>query len=142
MNEFIAHNIITVVIVFLVLEVLLGMLAQSIAEKKGHSKQWFWAGFVLSLIGVVWTVGLPDEHLRRQLLRLSETRDNVPVYESASAAPVQPDESELAAVIAAAVQAIGDEEGTRFVLRSFRPAGEGSTAWNRAGRHQAKHTYR
>jgi hypothetical protein len=144
MNEFIHNNIITVWIVFFVFEIIMGILAQSIAEKKGHSKHWFWAGFLLSLVGVVWAAGLPDEHLRRQLQRLNERDAAVP---APSCAPfgggrAEQDELELAVVISAAVAAMGEAEGKGFVLRSFRPAGEGSTAWNRAGRLQTKRTYR
>lgn len=138
MNEFVSQNIITIMAAAIAFEVLMGMLAQSIAERKGHSKRWFWAGFLLSLIGAVWVAGLPDELLRRQLA----TRP-IPMERPKAAAPRESrkpgalpktEDAELAAVLAAAVASMGEEEGRRFVMRSFRPAGEGSTAWNRLGR--------
>jgi Na+-transporting methylmalonyl-CoA/oxaloacetate decarboxylase gamma subunit len=138
MNDFVSQNIITIVAAAVAFEVLMGMLAQAIAERKGHSKRWFWAGFLLSLAGAVWVAGLPDELMRRQLMERRE-----PTERPKAAAPKEcrkteetpkADGAELAAVLAAAVASMGEEEGRRFVMRSFRPAGEGSTAWNRLGR--------
>lgn len=133
MNDFVSSNIITIIAAAFVFEVLTGMLSQRLAEKKGHSKRWFWAGFLLSLIGAIWAAGLPDEALRRQLEGTSAQRKEAAAI-STSGAENRMDEAELPAVISAAVAAMGEEEGRRFVMRSFRPAGEGSTAWNRAGR--------
>jgi hypothetical protein len=135
MNEFISENIITIVAVVFVFEVLMGMLSQHIAEKKGHSKRWFWAGFLLSLAGAIWAAGLPDEALRRQLasreLKREETGAAVPA--AGANAETCAGDGELAAVLAAAAAAMGGEEGKKFVMRSFRPS-KGSTAWGRAGR--------
>lgn len=136
MNDFYSHNIITIWVVAFVLEIAMGMLAQTIAEKKGHSKHWFWAGFLLSFIGVIWAAGLPDETLRQQFRRLSDRSESPGIAESTprSASSIEENDGELAAVLSAAVAAMGDREGSRFILRSFRPAGEGSTAWSRAVR--------
>lgn len=135
MEEFFLNNAITIYIVLFVFEVLMGILAQSIAEKKGHSKSWFWAGLLLSFIGVIWVAGLPDEHLRKELRRLGQTYQTAPVPASAGGYAPAGDDAELAAVLAAAVAAMGEADGARYALRSFRPAGEGSTAWRRAGRN-------
>jgi hypothetical protein len=144
MNEFVSKNIITIVAAAFVFEVLMGMLAQSIAQRKGHSKRWFWAGFLLSLMGAIWAAGLPDETLRRQLMNLDGQRkspdDGAVSAVKQAAAGSAVDGGELAAVLSAAVAAMGGEEGRRFVLRSFRPAGEASTAWNRAGRGRPAQT--
>jgi hypothetical protein len=129
MNEFVSNNIITIVAAVFVFEVLMGMLAQHLAEMKGHSKRWFWVGFLLSLAGAVWAAGLPDEALRRQLAGMSAKRDEQAAAAVPKQAPVHPvnlkDEGELAAVLAAAVAAAGEKEGRRFVMRSFRPVGGG-----------------
>ena len=38
-----------------------GILAQVIADSKGHSGiRWFWIGFCLSIVGVLWAAKLPD----------------------------------------------------------------------------------
>lgn len=147
MNDFFANNIITIWVAVFVFEVLMGMLAQTIAEKKGHARRWFWAGFFLSFIGVVWAAGLPDETIREELKRLRERHadatDTTAQGEAGmGASPMREKGPELAAVLAAAVAAMGEEEGKKFVMRSFRPAGEGSTAWNRAGRGRAIVTHR
>ncbi len=134
MEEFFRSNAVTIYIVLFVFEVLMGILAQSIAEKKGHSRSWFWAGLLLSFIGVIWSAGLPDEHLRKELKRLGR-QCQAPVPAPAGAYAPAGDDAELAAVIAAAVAAMGEEDGARYVLRSFRPLGEGSTAWRKAGRN-------
>jgi hypothetical protein len=144
MNDFVANNIITIWVGVFVFEVLMGMLAQTIAEKKGHPRHWFWAGLLLSLVGVIWAAGLPDETMREQLRRLHEAPANlnpkaVSADQTVAASKMveSSDDVELAAVLSAAVAAYGEEEDKRFVMRSFRPAGEGSTAWNRAGRAKA-----
>jgi hypothetical protein len=147
MNEFITNNIITIWVVVFVFEILMGMLAQTIAEKKGHAKRWFWAGFFLSLIGVVWAAGLPDEALRQQLMHLHETHQGtVPECNTQTGTQVfaeaDKDDTELLAVLSAAVAAMGEDEGRRFVLRSFRPAGEGMTTWAKAGRNRLHGTHR
>lgn len=139
MNDFMANNIITIVASIFAFEVLMGMLSQRLAEKKGHSKRWFWAGFLLSLAGAIMAAGLPDEALRREFMaaaaKPAEKPGNKPAAPPAGRAPVRkPDDGEIAAVLSAAVASMGEQEGRRFVMRSFRPAGEGSTAWNRAGR--------
>jgi hypothetical protein len=142
MNEFVSNNIITIIAVVLIFEVLSGMLAQRLAEKKGHSKRWFWAGFLLSLAGAVWAAGLPDEALRQRLEEENAKRRKpaptvAPTAHLAENKRVR-DEKKLVAVLSAAVAAAGESEGKRFVMRSFRPAGEGSTAWNRAGRGRGR----
>lgn len=150
MNDFIQKNIITIWVAAFVFEVLMGILAQSIAEKKGHSKNWFWAGFFLSLVGVAWAAGLPDEIVRRHLNIGSGNKngDEVPFGGAIAADPIarpvgmNRDDGELAAVLSAAIAAMGEEEGRKFVMRSFRPVGEGSTAWNRAGRSRTANTHR
>jgi hypothetical protein len=138
MNEFVSQNIITIVAAAIAFEVLMGMLAQASAERKGHSKRWFWAGFLLSIVGAIWVAGLPDELLRRQFMSRTERMEQPEAaapqeYRKPEAMPNAGD-AELAAVLAAAVASMGEEEGRRFVMRAFRPAGEGSTAWNRLGR--------
>jgi hypothetical protein len=149
MNDFIQKNIITIWIAAFVFEILMGMLAQSIAEKKGHTKRWFWAGFFLSLVGVAWAAGLPDEIVRRHLnISAKQPERGEQPYGGTVQPGMQPsasreaDDGELAAVLSAAVAAMGEEEGRKFVMRSFRPVGEGSTAWNRAGRGKAVNTRR
>jgi hypothetical protein len=126
MNEFVSNNIITIIAAVFVFEVLMGMLAQHLAEMKGHSKRWFWAGFLLSLAGAVWAAGLPDEALRRQLAGAGTKREEQAAAAAPKQAPVhqinRKDEGELAAVLAAAVAAMGEKEGRRFVMRSFRLA--------------------
>ncbi len=132
MNEFIQNNAVILWVVAFVAEVLLGLLAQVIAERKGHPKGWFWAGFFLSVFGVIWAAGLPDEKLRKQIKQLSGSK---PV---ASPAAVQPspvnEDNDLIAVLSAAIAAFGAQQGKQYVLRSFRPIGAGSTAWSRSTR--------
>lgn len=149
MNDFFERNIITIWVAAIVFEVLMGMLAQSVAEKKGHPKRWFWAGFFLSVVGVAWAAGLPDEIVRRRLNISSKVPESheapeAPTKHEMTAVPKSREagDGELAAVLSAAVAALGEEEGRRFVMRSFRPMGEGSTAWNRAGRAKAVNTRR
>lgn len=138
MNDFVSDNIITIIAVVFVFEVLTGMLAQRIAEKKGRSKRWFWAGFVLSAAGVVWAAWLPDETAERRTDGDAGKSDRPAGSMVPTAQPQEEERSrdggELAAVLSAAVAAAGEAEGRKFVMRSFRPAGESSTAWNRAGR--------
>ena len=143
MNEFYQHNIITIWVVAFVFEIVMGLLSQTIAEKKGHSKSWFWAGFLLSFVGVVWAAGLPDEKLRRQLKSFGEPAGigSVPTVPAAPPEGRQ-DDGELVAVLAAAVAAMGEQQGKQFRMRSFRPVGESSTAWNRNLRGRAHTAYR
>ena len=49
-------------------------------------------------------------------------------------APERAEGPELIAVIAAAVAMMAEQDGRKYVLRAFRPAGAASTAWSRAGR--------
>ena len=135
MEEFYQNNVITIWAGALAIEIALGLLAQVIAERKGHSKRWFWAGFFFSLIGVIWTAGLPDEKLRRKIKQLGESRAAAGSPLQQAAAPAQlADDTELIAVLSAAIAAIGTQQGRQYILRSFRPAGAGSTAWSRAAR--------
>lgn len=141
MNEFYQNNIIVVWVVAFAIEVVLGLLAQIIAERKGHSRRWFWAGFFFSLIGVIWAAGMPDEKLRKKVKQLGEGRTAAVASQlQAAAAAVAADDTELIAVLSAAIAAIGSQQGRQYILRSFRPAGTGSTAWNRAGRGRAHAT--
>lgn len=133
MSEFYRDNSITIWIAAFAVQIAMGMLAQAVAERKGHSKRWFWAGSLLPLAGVIWAAGLPDETLRAEMREMREKRDRNPGIAPCFAAAAEPisEECELAAVLAAAVEAFGEQQGAKYVLRSFRPAGAGSTAWNR-----------
>ena len=141
MNEFYQHNIITIWVVAFVFEIAMGLLSQTIADRKGYPKKWFWAGFLLSFIGVVWAAGLPDETLRSQFRKFGETGGDCVRHASATMAEWQ-DDGELIAVLSAAVAAMGEQQGKQFRMRSFRSAGESSTAWNRNLRGKAHATNR
>lgn len=137
MIHFLLENEITLFILVFVVEVLFGMLAQSIATGKGHPRKWFLAGFFLSFIGAIWAAGLPDK-LVRDRLTAGKSASAAPVI-SAAPEPVaamgeEQNDTELAAVLAAVVAALGEAEGKKFIMRSFRPAGASQTPWARAGR--------
>ncbi len=132
MIEFYQNNTITIWVVAFVAEVLLGLLAQGIAERKGHPKGWFWAGFFLSVIGVIWTAGLPDEKLRKQIKQMGGSRASATLLPQPVASPA--DDTELIAVLSAAISAFGAQRGKQYILHSFRPVGAGSTAWSRSTR--------
>ncbi len=132
MSEFYQNNTVTIWVIAFVAEVLLGLLAQGIAERKGHPKGWFWAGFFLSIIGVIWTTGLPDEKLRKQIKQMGGSPSSTTFQPQPAAPPA--DDTELIAVLSAAIAAFGSQQGKQYILRSFRPVGAGSTAWSRLTR--------
>ncbi len=39
--------------------ILMGFICSSLAKRKGHGKNWFWAGFFLGFIGLIWVGFLP-----------------------------------------------------------------------------------
>ena len=131
MNEFYQNNMLTIWVVAFVVEVLLGLLAQFIAERKGHTKRWFWAGFFLSLIGVIWAAGLPDEKLRKKVRQLTDGNVTAAVQQPQYSPAATTDDGELIAVLSAAIAALGSRQGSQYILRAFRPVGAGSTAWSR-----------
>jgi hypothetical protein len=146
MDDFYANNAITIWIAAIVFHVSMGLLAQAIAERKGHTGRWLWAGLLLSLIGVLWAAGLPDDTLRRQVKQLGERggRQHEHIEQIAPVEAAQADGMdgpELAAVLTAAVTAMEVREGKRFVMKSFRPAGAAGTPWSRADRRGMGRAY-
>ncbi len=135
--DFFQDNLTLVLTVAFVLAVAQGMLAQALAEEKGHSKRWFWAGCLLPLVGVIWAAGLPDARLRAEVRELAQARRESAPPQTAAVEPARQereyeDMGELAAAVTASLAAMGTDANMRPVLRSIRRAG-GPTAWARAG---------
>jgi hypothetical protein len=133
MLDFFADNAVIVVTGIFVCCVALGMLAQALAQEKGHGKQWFWAGCLLPLVGIIWAAGLPDVRLRDELRQLRQP----PAEKAEGTAVAQRDQdqdrdTEIAAAIAASFAVLQGSTGRRFLLRSFRRA-PGPTVWARSG---------
>ena len=54
-----------IVLIFVADGIIMGIICHSVARAKNLGPGWFWIGFFLSLIGLVWAVALPERWTER-----------------------------------------------------------------------------
>jgi len=55
-----------VVLVLLITPIIMGILCKKLAKHKGYTG-YFWTGFFLGVIGLIYVVGLPDLNLKKDM---------------------------------------------------------------------------
>jgi hypothetical protein len=77
--------LILMVLLYLGIGVLTGLVARTLAQKKGYDG-YFWTGFLLSTIGIIYVAGLPDKRAEADRLailqRMVEVQSKVSHMES------------------------------------------------------------
>jgi hypothetical protein len=76
---------ILMILLYLGIGVVTGLVARTLAQKKGY-EGYFWTGFLLSTIGIIYVAGLPDKRAEADhlaiLQRLADMQSKVTHLES------------------------------------------------------------
>jgi hypothetical protein len=135
-----------VIIILIASALLSAILSAVLAGKKGFSRGYFWLGLFLNVIGFIYVAGLPVKQKSAEPVRpvpsaAVQAVNAKPSVQNAQPAKNAGSDSELVAVLTAAVAAFMDTSADGLVVRSYRRLKPGKPSWNRAGRFEQLNRY-